>query len=259
MNETKPTIVQNQLQPQVIPPELIPEDQCAIYRQVFLRAREVNLHFAVGGAFALAFYTGLWRNTKDLDLYVLPEDRERMIQVLTDCGLSDYYNQAAYDRAWIYRSVRDGNIVDVIWAMANKLTMVDPVWLDHGSEGGLCGERLPLLAPEEMLWANLYIIQRDRSGWPDIFNLLSSAGPSLDWAHILERVATDSPLLASLLSAFAWLTPDRAAEIPGWLWDHLHLERPQRVYTTEVSRAADRRRAALLDSRPWFGPAPEGE
>ncbi len=137
------------------PPELVPEQQCEVYRAVFQRAFDRQVHFAVGGAFALAFYTGLWRNTKDLDLYVLPEDRERMISVLTDTGLTDYYGEAAYDRRWIYRGVRDGNLVDVIWAMANQRAPVDSVWLDHGSEGDFCGLRVPLIAPEEMVWVNL--------------------------------------------------------------------------------------------------------
>jgi hypothetical protein len=126
-------------------------------------------------------------------------------------------------------------------------------------EGELCGERLPLIAPEEYLWAQLYIIQRDRTGWPDILNLVASIGPALDWAHILERVAADWPLLSAALSTFAWLSPSRAAALPPWLWDHLHLERPHEFHFPEASGSAtDGRRAALLDSRPWFGPAQKG-
>ena len=45
----------------------------------------------LGGAFAVATYTGCWRNTKDLDLYVLPEHKDRMIAMLGDLGLVDYF------------------------------------------------------------------------------------------------------------------------------------------------------------------------
>jgi hypothetical protein len=254
MEETQTIAIHSQ-----IPPDLIPNEQCAIYREVVQRALERHIRFAVGGAFAFAFYTGQWRNTKDLDLYVLPEDRAGMIDVLNAAGLADYYDQSNYDRSWIYRGIRGDNIVDVIWAMANKRAMVDPVWLDYGSEGELCGERLPLIAPEEYLWAQLYIIQRDRTGWPDIFNLLAAAGPALDWAHILERVGEDWPLLSAVLSTFAWLSARRAADLPLWLWDHLHLERPHEFHSPDASSSATEcSRAALLDSRPWFGPVRKG-
>jgi hypothetical protein len=74
---------------------------------------------AVGGGLAIGVCTGTWRDTKDIDSYVLPKDREILKGILTRAGLDDYYNQLPYDRAWIYRSIRDKVIVDVIWAMAN--------------------------------------------------------------------------------------------------------------------------------------------
>ena len=51
-----------------------------------------SLPFSLGGAFATASYTGLWRNTKDMDLYILPRDREAMIAVVGDLGLRDYFD-----------------------------------------------------------------------------------------------------------------------------------------------------------------------
>src|SRR5689334_22189105 len=63
--------------------KLIPPTQWSIYREVILAAQHERIPFAIGGAFAVATYTGSWRNTKDLDLYVLPEYRDRMIAMLT--------------------------------------------------------------------------------------------------------------------------------------------------------------------------------
>jgi hypothetical protein len=100
-----------------------------VYQQVIDEARAANIEFAVGGAFAVAAYTGHWRNTKDLDLYVLPERRQAMIAALTRAGLRDYYDHEAYDRGWIYRAVANDVIVDVIWAMANRRAEVDEEWV----------------------------------------------------------------------------------------------------------------------------------
>jgi hypothetical protein len=46
----------------------------------------------LGGAFAMAAYTGRWRNTKDMDLFVLPSQRDAMVQLLTELGFQDYYH-----------------------------------------------------------------------------------------------------------------------------------------------------------------------
>ena len=59
------------------------------------------------------------------------------------CGMNDYYDVVPYDRAWIYRAHLDGVIVDTIWAMANKRSQVDEVWL-NGPHVQLFADRLSL-------------------------------------------------------------------------------------------------------------------
>jgi len=55
--------------------DVIPADQWPLYRQAIQAVRRAGIRFLVGGGFGLAAYTGRWRNTKDMDLYVLPADR----------------------------------------------------------------------------------------------------------------------------------------------------------------------------------------
>src|SRR3954447_27024177 len=99
-----------------MPPKAMSEEQWAIYQKVMADCRVAGIRFAVGGGLAVGYYTGRWRESKDIDLYVLPEDVERVKEVLTSAGLDDYYDQLPYDRAWIYRSVKDKIIVDAIFA-----------------------------------------------------------------------------------------------------------------------------------------------
>src|ERR1700728_5913 len=88
-------------------PQRFPPEQWSIYKQVMHQARQQGLRFAVGGGLAAMTYAGQWRNTKDIDLYVLPCDREKMIALVTALGLEDYYPKQAYDPQWIYRSNKD--------------------------------------------------------------------------------------------------------------------------------------------------------
>lgn len=195
-------------------------------------------------------YTGRGRNSKDLDIFILRDDREEMIQLLLDSGLEDYYPKQPYDRSWIFRTCSEDVIVDVIWEMANHRASVDAVWVEGGPEVAVDGLRFRLVPPEELLWAKLYVFQRDRCDWPDALNLLYAVGPDLDWEHLLERTSGDAPLLGSLLSAFGWISPDRARELPSWLWRELQARPPEDDYSFDLAA----RRASLLDTRPWFTP-----
>lgn len=66
--------------------KLVPETHWLIYKAAIRAVRAQEIQFALGGAFALAGYTGRWRNTKDLDLYLQPKDREPAIQALHSAG-----------------------------------------------------------------------------------------------------------------------------------------------------------------------------
>jgi len=227
--------------------DLIPDDQWQVYRDAIAVARDTGLPFMLGGGFALAAYTGRWRNTKDIDFYVLPHQRQHFVDALTRAGFSDYYDQLAYDRGWIYRGFRDGTIVDLIWAMANRRAEAAESWFKHATELTVREEKLHVIAPEELLWCKMYVLQRDHSDWPDLLNLLYAAGPQLDWSRVLKHLGDDTPVLASLLALFGWLCPKRAAQLPEGLRRQLHLPPPKPVSDDEESR-----RIRLLDSRNWF-------
>jgi hypothetical protein len=226
----------------------IPDEQWRIYRRVIEVLAQKEIQFALGGAFALAAYTGRWRNTKDLDLYVLPQDRQEVIDLLSALGMEDYFEIEEYDRSWIYRAYQGEVIVDTIWAMANARVEVDPLWLRRGVRVPVRGLELPVLPVEELIWAKLYVLQRERSDWPDVLNLVHAAGPAMDWDHLIQRLGDDLPILAGMMALFRWLDPMRARQLPESLWERLHLPQPEAGGTREVVEV----RASRLDSRPWF-------
>ena len=230
-------------------PQRFEREEWLLYKAVIHEARNRTIPFAVGGGLAAMTYAGQWRNTKDLDLYILGRDVEEMINVLTKVGFKDLYEQAPYDRRWIYRGKKDGNIVDLIWAMANQRALVDETWL-QGPQVEAGGEQFRLLAPEDSLWSKLYVLQYDRCDWPDALNLLYGVGAEINWHRLLCNVGSDVSLLGGLVSAFAWLCPEHARTLPTWLWNALRLQCPEADHNSELTRD----RARLIDSRPWFTP-----
>src|SRR4051794_13848521 len=227
---------------------LIAPEHWRTYQCVLDRLAEEQMPFALGGGLAVGVYTGIGRHTKDLDLYILPEDRHRAKHIATDCGLADYYETKPYNREWIYRAHDGTVIVDAIWSMANKRAEVDWAWLDGGPLIRMFNQEFRVIPPEELIWSKLYVMQRDRCDWPDILNLMSATGPWLDWNHLLRRVEGDLPLVKGLVSVFAWVSPERARELPAWVWQKLDLEEPLAVPDPEGRPS----RPDLLDTRPWF-------
>ena len=63
-------------------------------RELLARARaiqvleEAGVPFLVGGAYAYAHYTGVYRDTKDLDLFLRPVDTGRAMSILDADGWS---------------------------------------------------------------------------------------------------------------------------------------------------------------------------
>jgi hypothetical protein len=230
--------------------QLIPAEEWRLHRAALGLIEERNLQFAIGGGLAFSEYSGRWRYTKDIDLFVLPRDRQAFVDAITEAGFEDMYDQEPYDRAWIYRGIQGEAIIDIIWQMANARAEVDEEWL-RGPSLSVHGLELRLIPLEELIWAKVYVLQRERTDWPDLLNLLNTQADDIDWRHLIERMEGDRPLLAGLVSTFSWMCPDTAQKFPSWLWPELGLERPQ------PNGSGDRARVDLLDSRDWFGPTQE--
>jgi hypothetical protein len=226
----------------------IPEEEWAVYREVIERLQHDGIPLALGGAFALATYSGYWRNTKDLDFYILEENLPRVVEILSSIGLSDYFDVLEYDRGWIYRAHTGETIVDAIFGMPNRRAKCTWEWLTSGPEIEVRDRRLRVLPPEELIFAKIFVLQRPRCDWPDVINVIYGAGPAIDWDHLLGLLGPDVPLLRSVLSTFAWLAPGRARELPAELWRKIDLPAPLDGPQYDVERVR------LLETRPWFAP-----
>ncbi len=222
--------------------------QWEIYRSAIEVVRGAGIPFMLGGGFALATFTGRWRDTKDIDFYIHPADRDRTVAALSAAGFEDYFSRLPYDRKWIYRSTKQDVIVDIIWSMANQRAQVDPVWFERAESVMLRDQQVLVLPREEFMWCKLYILQRDHCDWTDLFNLVYAAGAEIDWDHLLDRLGEqDTPLLKAMLTVYGWLCPREILNVPEFLWQRLAMPPPD-----PDPPEPERDRIRLLDSRCWF-------
>ncbi|HYE32940.1 MAG TPA: nucleotidyltransferase family protein [Methylomirabilota bacterium] len=228
--------------------KLVPENEWAVYKDAIGAVRPLKIPFVLGGAFGLATYTGKWRNTKDMDFFVKPSDKDRVVEALLKIGFEDYYPRLAYDRGWIYRAVRDDVLVDVIWGTPNRVTEVDDEWFQHQTPVQLKDELLAALPAEELLYIKLFVMQRDRCDWPDLLNLLYAEAENLDWDRVIRRLGPDLQLLQGLMQVFAWLAPTKVMALSKEARDTFSIPKPSK---SELDLAQETR-VRLLDSRGWF-------
>lgn len=233
--------------------ELIPKTEWDLYTPVIFEARGAGIDFVLGGGLAFCEYSGRLRNTKDVDLFFLPEDRDRLVKILGHHGWTDYYDHKSYDRTWIYRGFRAGLILDLIWSLPNHRGDVTPEWLTGANKVEIHGTEMRLLSLEDLVWSKLYVMQRERCDWPDIFNMLNASAEHVNWEYLMERLGPDTALFGGVLAAYRWLCPVQAANLPEWVWERCGL-----ITNLKQDYCADGARADLLDTRDWFGPSEEG-
>jgi len=222
------------------------EDERRWFREAIGALNAAGVPYLLAGAFGLFHYTGLWRGTKDLDVVVLPEDRHRAIDAVLRAGLHDLYDQEPYDREWIFRSTREGVIVDLIWQFANKADRIDPAWVERASKGELLGMPVRVASAADLCWMKLFVFQRGRCDWPDIINVIRGTGGRLDWGVLLAQTGPHWRLLCALTDIFDWLCPSERRFIPRSF--RRALEERRRL----DGDAGEDCHPDLFDSRPWL-------
>jgi hypothetical protein len=227
---------------------LIPVEQWDVFRDGTTAIEQANAPFLLAGALALAAYTGHWRNTKDIDVVIQPEHRERVIEAMQRAGFVDYFDRENYDRSWIFRGFKDGVLFDVIWALPNHRVGIDEAWFDRARPIALNERPYLVVPPEELVRVKLYVMQRERCDWVDVLNVIAASVEQISWLWLVERMGRDLPLLHGALAVFNWMCPGRAHALPGWLRKQFALPRVE----TDDFGLTEERRVKLFDSRPWF-------
>src|SRR5262249_34183779 len=62
------------------------EGAYGFYREALARLHKAQIEFMVGGAYAFGHYTGIFRDTKDFDVFVRPDDCRRALDLFSEAG-----------------------------------------------------------------------------------------------------------------------------------------------------------------------------
>lgn len=175
-----------------------------------------GIPYLIGGAYAMREYAGIFRDTKDLDVFCRPADAPRVLRVLGRAG----YRTEMTDAVWLAKAFHGDHFIDVIFSSGNGLCRVDDTWFRYARDVQLFGRAVKLIPPEELIWSKAYVQTRTRYDGADIAHIIRQHGTTLNWQRLLERMEPDWEVLLLHLLNFRYVYPSERAAVPRWLmWD----------------------------------------
>src|SRR5581483_9457686 len=169
--------------------------------------------FLIGGAYALERYTGIARDTKDLDVFVHPRDLDAVLATFADAG----YRTGVTFPHWLGKVHAEGEVLDLIFSSGNGVAVVDDEWFAPAPEATVLGVSVRLSPPEEMIWSKAFIMERERYDGADIAHLLRARAATLDWERLLRRFDEHWRVLLSHLVLFGFIYPAERVCVPDWV------------------------------------------
>lgn len=201
--------------------------------------------FVVGGAYAFAHFTGIHRDTKDLDLMIRRVDVERVLALLEAAG---YRGEVPFPH-WLAKVYCEQDFVDLIFNSGNGVAPVDDELIAHAPEDVMFERSVRVCPIEEMIWTKAFVMERERYDGADIAHLLHVAADRIDWQRLLRRFGLHWRLLLNHLILIGYIYPHEQAGVPLWVMEVL-LERLHRE--NKVRRSGGPVCGGTLVSREQF-------
>jgi hypothetical protein len=230
----------------------IPDEERDVYRRALEALNAHNIPYVVAGAYAIYEHTGIYRKTKDLDLFFEPSFVVPAARALRAAG----FVTRLEDPHWLAKATIGDYFVDLIYGMGNGVARIDAGWVQHSRQSILAATPVRVAPAEELLWHRLFISERHRHDMSDVVHLILCLGDTLDWERIVTRTGPHWPLLLAQLVMFNYVYPGYRTNVPEWVMDTL-LDRArndagQDAEETDYTRGPlISRFSFMIDVREW--------
>ena len=180
--------------------------------------KNAEIPYVVAGAYALHVYTGVYRETKDLDIFLRQQDVERALEELATVG----FKTSMLDPVWIAKAyATDDYFADLIFNSGNGVAKVDDLWISRGKRAVIHGLPILVAAPEEIIWSKAFVCERERFDGADVNHVILACGETMDWRHLLRRFGPYWQVLLAHLVMFRFSYPGLRHCVPRWIWEDL--------------------------------------
>ena len=146
----------------------IPEEEREIYKRALEALNAADIPYVVAGAYAIYEHTGIYRKTKDLDLFFEPVG---VVPPRVRCEDAGFVTRLE-DAHWLAKATIGEHFVDLIYGMGNGVALIDEGWIRHSRPGILAATPVRIAPAEELIWHRLFISERHRHDMSDIVHLI---------------------------------------------------------------------------------------
>jgi hypothetical protein len=209
-----------------------------VYGEALDALDRAGIRYLLGGALALNAYTGIWRDTKDLDVFVPEKTVARVLGTLEDAG----FETEVTDPLWLAKGWRGDLFADVIHATHNGTGSVDETWFENAKEISVLDRRVFVIPAEEMILSKIFVVAKDRCDADDVLHVIFATRGELDWERMLDKIGDHWELLLAYLHFYSYVYPSHTHYLPGRVMKLL-LER----YKEEAAPEEARFRGTMLD------------
>jgi predicted nucleotidyltransferase len=185
------------------------------YMEAMSALERGGVPFVIGGGIAVAAY-GRRRATKDIDLYVKPEDRMSAMKALENAGFD---TNPMLDVRWLCKAYKDGIPIDFILENIGSIVTTDET-IEHAKHMNMFGYEITVMAPEDLLLRKILAMRCYRDDWYDCVAVLSNTYLSFDWDYFLKLIK-DFPERALSFTLFVKTDWDHVIPIPDQVIDSL--------------------------------------
>lgn len=188
----------------------IPEEEREKYKRALDTLNRSGIPYVVSGAYAIYEHTGIYRETKDLDLFLDPSHIVEAMAALREEGFVSRLEQPH----WLAKATLGEHFVDLIYGMGNGLALIDEDWYRYSKPAILAARQVRVAPVEELIWHRLFISERHRQDMADILHLILCQGHRLDWDRLVQKTGDHWPLLLAQLQLFGYVYPEARSQLP---------------------------------------------
>lgn len=205
-------------------------DADAFYRETLTVLNELGVPYAVGGTFAVNYYTGMDRPTKDIDVFCKAGDYPKILAAFQERG----YDTVVEDERWLAKVRKGEYFLDLIYSSLNSMIPVGEAWFD-GPRAEFFDVSAPVIPATELVWAKAFVQERWKYDGADVAHLILMQSAAIDWQKLLSYMEQYWEVLLVHVLNFRFIYPSERELIPRWLFDEL-LDRLLKQRDTPTSK-----------------------
>lgn len=195
----------------------VPDAERELYKSALTALNAAGIPYVIAGAYAIYEHTGIYRETKDLDIFVDPTLLVGAMRALKGAGMLARLEQPH----WLAKATCGDLFIDIIFGMGNGLAMIDDDWYRFSRPAILAATPVRIAPAEELLWHRLFISERHRQDMADIVHLIVCVGSRMEWKRIVAKTGEHWPLLFAQIQMFDYVYPQHRDGVPRWVRDEL--------------------------------------